>query len=74
MIYYLYNSSSNNCLHIYDVSGMRQDLREGMTTLSASISAVHASQVEGTETVLVSFDSEQCRNTLHIQTQHQQSL
>ena len=59
-------------VYLYDVPGMREDLREGMTALSASISAVHASQVEGTETVLVSFDSEQCRYTLHIQPQHHQ--
>lgn len=36
---------------------MHEDLREGMTALSASISAVHASQIEGTATVLVSFES-----------------
>lgn len=39
------------------VSGMHEDLGEGMTALSASISAVHASQVRGTATVLVSCES-----------------
>lgn len=38
------------------VSGVRQDLREGMAALTYSISAVHDNQLKGTETVLVRFE------------------
>lgn len=38
--------------------GMHQDLSDGMAALSASIGALNANQVKGTETiVLVSFKS-----------------
>ena len=36
---------------------MHEDLREGMTAFTASISAVHASQVEGTEAVKASVNA-----------------
>ena len=42
---------------------MHEDLREGMAALTASISAVHESQVEGAEAVKASFDGQVCNST-----------